>query len=276
MNKLFNFNEADSYIHNLSGLSKLLAFLALTFTVMLTYDPRVIGIILVFSIFVFKLSGIKLKQLKVLFIYISIFFFFNFVLTYLFAPTYGVELYGTKHILFTITPRYIVTQEQLFYQLTKLAKYAATIPFGILFILTTHPSEFAASLNKIGVSYKVCYVLSLTLRYLPDIQSEYMIISKSQQARGLDLSKKTKLLYRVREYIKMILPLVFSTLDRVDNIANAMDLRGFSKHKKRTWYNSRKLSKNDIFAITISVSIFLTSLGISTFINQSRFWNPFI
>ena len=38
-------------------------------------------------------------------------------------------------------------------------------PLGIIFLLTTNPSEFAASLNRIGVSYKAAYALALTLRY---------------------------------------------------------------------------------------------------------------
>lgn len=44
------------------------------------------------------------------------------------------------------------------------------------FLMTTHPSQFASSLNKIGVSYKVAYAVSLTMRYIPDIQEEFYTI----------------------------------------------------------------------------------------------------
>jgi energy-coupling factor transport system permease protein len=275
MKRLFNYSEADSLVHNLSGVSKLVGFLAMTFTVMLTYDTRVIAGVLLISVFVFWASGIRLRDLRVVIIYITIFMTINFILTFVFDPQYGVRLYGTEHVIYSFSERYTLTQEQLLYQTTKISKYAATVPFGLLFFLTTHPSEFASSLNRLGVHYKVAFAVSLTLRYIPDISSEYLIISKAQQARGLELSKKQKFTKRVKEYVKMIIPLIMSSLDRIDNISDAMDLRGFAKHKKRTWYNTRKLSKNDKMAIIFTLTVFTVSLLITIFINQSRFWNPF-
>jgi len=276
MKRLFNYREADSFVHNLSGVSKLVGFLAMTFTVMLTYDPRVIAVVLIIAVFVFRASKIRLRDLRVVIIYISVFMAINFVLTFLFDPQYGVRLYGTKHVLYTFSERYTLTQEQLLYQITKIGKYAATVPFGLLFFLTTHPSEFASSMNRLGIHYKVAFAFSLTLRYLPDISSEYMIISKAQQARGLELSKKQKFSKRVKEYVRMIVPLIMSSLDRIDNISDAMDLRGFAKQKKRTWYNTRRLSRNDKLAILFTLAVFAGSLVITLFVNQSRFWNPFI
>lgn len=276
MKRLFNYSEADSFVHNLSGVSKLVSFLAMTFTVMLTYDPRVIAFVLVIAVFLFRASRIRLRELRVMIIYISIFMTINFVMTFLFDPQYGVRLYGTEHILYSFSDHYTLTQEQLLYQTTKISKYAATVPFGLLFFLTTHPSEFASSMNRLGVHYKVAFAFSLTLRYLPDIFSEYMIISKAQQARGLELSKKQKFSKRVKEYIKMIVPLIMSSLDRIDNISDAMDLRGFAKHKKRTWYNTRKLSRKDKWAIVFTLAVFAGSLIITVFVNHGRFWNPFI
>jgi len=276
MKRLFDYSEMDSFVHNLSGVSKLVSFLAMTFTVMLTYDIRVIAFVLIISVFVFWASKIRLRDLRVVIIYITIFMSINYILTFVFDPLYGVRLYGTEHIIYSFSERYILTQEQLLYQTTKISKYAATVPFGLLFFLTTHPSEFASSMNRLGVHYKIAFAFSLTLRYLPDISSEYMIISKAQQARGLDLSKKQKFGTRVKEYVKMIVPLIMSSLDRIDNISDAMDLRGFAKHKKRTWYNTRKLSRNDKLAIIFTLAVFAVSVLITIFVNQGRFWNPFI
>ncbi len=275
MKRLFNYSEMDSFVHNLSGVSKLVGFFSMTFTVMLTYDIRVIAFVLFISVFVFWASKIRLRDLRVVIIYITIFMSINYILTFVFDPLYGVRLYGTEHIIYSFSERYILTQEQLLYQTTKISKYAATVPFGLLFFLTTHPSEFASSMNRLGIHYKVAFAFSLTLRYLPDISSEYMIISKAQQARGLELSKKQKFSTRVKEYVKMIVPLIMSSLDRIDNISDAMDLRGFAKHKKRTWYNTRKLSRNDKLAIVFTLSVFTASLLITIFVNQGRFWNPF-
>ncbi|MDF2674735.1 MAG: energy-coupling factor transporter transrane protein EcfT [Clostridiales bacterium] len=50
-------------------------------------------------------------------------------------------------------------------QSTKLLKYASVVPLGIIFLLTTNPSEFASAINDIGVNYKAAFAVSLTLRY---------------------------------------------------------------------------------------------------------------
>ena len=82
----------------------------------------------------------------------------------MFSPYQGVEIYGSRTDLFHLIGPYTVTKEQLFYELNVILKYFATIPMALLFILTTDPSEFAASLNKIGVSYKVAYTVSIALK----------------------------------------------------------------------------------------------------------------
>ena len=274
--KLFDYIEKDNFVFNLSGMTKLLCFLILTFTVMFSYDARVIIAVLIFSFWVLHVSEIRFSQIRVMMYYVLVFLAINFVLTFLFSPLYGVEIYGTKHEMFKITERYVVTQEQLLYQGTKVLKYLSVIPLGMLFLLTTNPSEFAASLSSIGVSYKASFAVALTLRYFPDMIRDYNDIALSQQARGLDLSKKERLGTRLKNVMNIFVPLVFSSLDRVEVISNAMDLRGFGKHKKRTWYAFKQLKRNDGIAFAISIVIALISLIMTFFVNHGRFWNPFV
>ena len=143
-------------------------------------------------------------------------------------------------------------------------------------MLTTNPSEFASSLNGIGVNYKAAFAVALTLRYFPDVQRDYHDISQAQQARGLELSQKAKFSDRFKNSLLIVVPLIFSSLDRVELISNAMDLRGFSKSKTRTWYTSKKLTGADYTALAVSAIIFIITICVSVFINHSRFYNPFI
>jgi energy-coupling factor transport system permease protein len=92
----------------------------------------------------------------------------------------------------------------------------------------------------------------------------------------LELSKKTSVLNRIKFGLITIIPLIFSTLERIDTIANGMDLRGFGKRKERTWYAKQPMQQGDYITIAVSVFIFLISIGLTIFINQSRFYNPFI
>jgi len=275
-NKLFSYNIIDTPIHRLSGLTKLIAFLLLTFAVMFSYDIRVVLLITIFSFSMLKLAQIKYSQIRLMVIYVAIFILINAILTYLFSPEEGVKIYGTRHEIIRFIGSYSITLEQILYQLTKVLKYISVIPLGIVFLLTTDPSEFASSLNRVGVNYKAAYAVSLTLRYFPEIQREYIDISLAQQARGLDLSHKAKLKDRFKNALIIIIPLIFSTMDRIETISNAMDLRGFGKYKTRSWYNSKKLTKEDFIAVLVSLLIFLFTICVSIFINKSRFYNPFI
>ena len=274
--KLFSYNSSDTLINQLSGLTKLLCFLLLTFAVMYSYDIRVIVLVMAFSIAILKVSQIKFSQIRTMIVYVVVFLITNAVISFFFSPEMGVEIYGTRHEIANLYGNYKLTYEQLLYQVTKLIKYASVIPLGMIFLLTTNPSEFASSLNRVGVNYKAAFAVSLTLRYFPDIQRDYHDISLSQQARGLDLSHKARFKDRFKNALLIIIPLIFSSLDRIELISNAMDLRGFAKKKTRTWYTSRRLMKKDYFALAISALILIASICVSVFINKSRFYNPFI
>ncbi len=273
---LFNYSYEDTVIHRLSGLTKLLGFLMLTGVVMYTYDIRIFLFILVFSFTLLRIAHIPLRKLKLVFLYVGIFLVINFFLAYLFSPDYGTEVYGSSTLIFQIAGNYDVTWEQLFYQVSKLLKYASVIPLGIIFLFTTDPSEFASSLNTIFVPYKVTYAVALTLRHFPDIQKEYTTISKAQQARGLDISKKTSFWHRFRNAVATMVPLIFSSLERIDVITNAMHLRGFSKHRTRTWYSFRPMKAPDGVALAICLAVVAGAACIAIFVNHGRFYNPFV
>ena len=274
--KLFSYNYEDTFIHRLSGLTKLICFIMLTFAVMFSYDIRVILGVLLFSALILRASKIRWSQIKLMVIYVLIFLAVNAFITFLFSPEQGVEIYGTRHPLFRLFGPFTVTQEQLFYQTTKFFKYASVIPLGIIFLLTTNPSELASSLNGVGVHYKAAYALSLTLRYFPDLQRVYHDISQAQQARGLEMGGKSSLKDRFKNSLMVVIPLIFSTLDRIEVITNAMDLRGFGKGHKRTWFNTSRIKREDIVALLISLGITAVTVVVSVFVNHGRFYNPFV
>ena len=274
--KLFDYIERDNFIYRLSGLTKLAGFFFMTFAVMFSYDIRFISCVFVFSLVLIRMADITFSQIRIMLLYVIIFLVINFVLTFLFSPLYGTEIYGTRHDLFSFGGRYVLTEEQLLYQITKTLKYASVVPLGIIFFLSTNPSEFAASVNRIGLPYKAAFAFSLTLRYFPDLIRDYENIAAAQQTRGLDLSKKEKVSRRMKNVMNIFIPLVFSTLDRIDTISNTMDLRGFGKGKRRSWYAARPLKKGDVVSIVLCAGVFVLSLCISVFINHSRFFNPFV
>ena len=275
MVKIFNYIERSSPIHRMSGASKLAVLLLVTLATMITFDTPFLLIVSVASCALFPVSKIRIRDVKFIFILIVTFMVFNGAMIYLFAPEQGVAIYGTRHLLFTIAGHYTVTQEQLLYQLNVMLKYVATAPFILIFVATTNPSELAASLNRIGVSYKISYSVALMLRYIPDLIVEYQDISHSQQARGIEMSKKGRLSKRMKAAAELCMPLILSSVERIEYISNAMELRGFGKNKKRTWYVQRKMKKADWITLFLAVLILVLDFVI-TFWDGSRYYNPFV
>ena len=273
--EMLSYIKKDSPIHKLTGATKLICFLLWTIAAMITYDTRVLIGLFIAGIIVFKISKIKFEDVSFILYFILFFLLLNALLIFVFSPYQGVEIYGSRTDLFHLIGPYTVTKEQLFYELNVILKYFATIPMALLFIVATNPSEFAASLNKIGVSYKVAYTVSIALRYIPDVQRDYKDISFAQQARGIDLSSKEKLSKRIKNSAAILMPLIFSSLERIDKISLAMELRAFGNNKKRTWYNSRKFGKIDYIFIVILLIIVAISIAMVK-VNGSRFYNPFI
>lgn len=272
---VLNYLPRKSVVHALTGTTKLVFFMLFTFASMITYDTRVLIGLMVVSFTAFKLSRIKIKEVSFILVFMLVFLFLNNFFIYLFDPNQGTRIYGTRTVLVKLFWGYDLTAEQLFYMANISLKYFVALPVAILFISATNPSEFAASLNSIGVSYRIGYAVSIALRYIPDIQRDYHNISQAQQARGIELGKKEKLWNRLKNSVSILLPLILSSLQRIDVISNAMALRGFGKDKKRTWYVKQPFAKNDYIAIAIGVVLLIASIVI-TFWDGNRFYNPFI
>lgn len=273
--RLIGYQANQTFIHNLSGASKLIYFILVSVACMTTYDTRLILFISLLSLILLKMAKIPWKNISFVISFVTFFAIMNVIMVYLFAPNYGQDIYQSQTILLKGWGNYNLTSQELFYLFNLSLKYFSTVPLAILFLTTTHPSQFASSLNQIGMPYKVAYAISLTLRYIPDVQEEFYMIRTSQEARGLELSKKAKLLDRIKGNLQIIIPLIFSSLDRIDTVSTAMELRRFGKEKKRSWYSAQPFSKLDI--LTIGLALTIVSLTIFLFIiNQGRFYNPFI
>ena len=273
MRPIFNYIDRPSPVHRLTGATKLVCLVLYSVGAMITFDTRLVACLAVLSFALLKLSKIRLSDVSFLLKLTIFFMLFNNVVLFFFSPQYGVEIYGTKHILFG-SGRFAVTLEQLFYHLNQMLKCFAMVPAVLLFVCTTQPSEFAASLNRIGVKYTIAYSVALALRYIPDVQREFHEISQAQQARGIEMSKKQSLSKRLKAAGAILIPLILSSMDRIEVISNAMELRGFGKNKKRSWYMARPFRAADILSMLFCTLLLAAALYLN-YRNGSRFWNPF-
>lgn len=274
MPRMLSYEDKGTVIHSLSGTTKFLFFFIWSVTGMVTYDTRVLAAMLVFSLIAFRVSRVEFSDISFVFKLIMVFLAINLVAIFFFSPEEGVKIYHHRTELAHLAGGYYLTAEQLFYEVNVALKYFTVIPVALLFILATNPSEFASSLNRLGISYKICYSVAITLRYIPDMQRDYTVVSQAQQARGVDMSKKVGLFKRIKNASGVLIPLFLSSMDKIDTISNAMELRGFGKKKRRTWYTARDFRPRD-YIVLAALIVFAALAFYITFSDGSRFYDPF-
>lgn len=266
--------EKSSMLHKLDGSIKFLLLITWTVFIFMFMDIRIFAPMIVVGFILLKIAKIEYKSIRPLLIFVIVFTIFNSIFLMLITPEYGSELTGTYHQIINIFGKPL-TWETIFFAITLSFKYIAILPVTFLFIFTTHPSKFASSLNRLGVSYKVAYAINIALRYIPDVQDEMQNIINAQEARGIPFKKGDAPFFaRFKNHITIVVPMLISSLNRIETVSNAMDLRGFGRHKNRTWYGREPFNKIDISWLFIAVllipmGILLKKMGMDSF------WYPF-
>ena len=88
------------------------------------------------------------------------------------------------------------------------------------------------------------------------------------------MSKKVSIIQRLKAASAILVPLVLSSMERIETISNAMELRGFGKKNKRTWYAARPFTLWDKLSMAVCLGLMALSF-LLTFLNGGRFYNPF-
>lgn len=263
--------ERDSFFHKLDGSVKFLFLLAWSVFIFLFMDARIFAIMILLGFFLLGLAKLPFKTMRPFILFVVGFTIFNSLILILVTPEYGSQLAGGYTTVLEVMG-FRLTRETLFFAVTLSLKYLAILPVTLLFILTTHPSSFASSLNRLGVPYKVAYAINIALRYIPDVTEEVKTIINAQEARGVDFNKGDAGIFkRLKNYTTVLLPLLILSLHRVEVVSNAMDLRGFGRNKTRTWYCRKPLTAQDLVMAFLSLMLLLAGIYLRSQI-PGRFW----
>ena len=279
---LINFTPGNTTIHKLTGGTKVLLFVLFTLAIIVTFDIRVIVVLALFPIAAIISMKPNYKPIRFMigFMFVVVGLLGSLMLL-LVSPNAGLANVGGSTIIWQITDRLYVTRETLWYVFAMFVKRLASFMVVIAFVLATTPSEFASGLAYLHVPYKICTIVSLAYRTIPDIARKYTDIKNSMQMRGVELSKKASLGKRLKATAALLVPLIISSFSRVEVIANAMDLRGFGRLKKRTWYAEHELTKADkiLRKLCIPFALFIVFYIIYfRIINPwpASYWSPLI
>lgn len=104
-------------------------------------------------------------------------------------------------------------------------------------------------------SHEIAMTLSIALRFIPTLLDETERIMKAQASRGVDFNHGG-LFKRMGAVIALIIPLFVSALERSEELANAMIVRGYDPSAKRTKYRLLRFSWRDIIAFLLVGSAF--------------------
>ena len=96
--------------------------------------------------------------------------------------------------------------------------------------------------------------ISIALRFIPTLLDETYRIMKAQASRGVDFVSG-KLSEKVRAIVSLIVPLFISAFQRSEELANAMEARGYNPSGKRTRYRVMVWKTPDTVALLFVVSL---------------------
>lgn len=131
--------------------------------------------------------------------------------------------------------------------------------FVLLF--STDQAKIVRALVKLGIPYRIGFMLALTLRYLPAFFGIITMVTEAQKSRGLDLDRGP-LIRKLKAYMPILVAVLISGIRASDNLANALEPRAFSASvKNRTYYRDIAMRPVDFvfLGITLAGAGFLLS-----------------
>lgn len=227
----------DSWIHKLDPRAKLLGTVIFIGIIFLANNWLTYLLLLVFALTAIRLSTIKLS------------FFINgvkpLIWLILFTVVLQVLFTGGSTVYFDWGP-IIVSQEGLLNGVFIFCRFVLIIFMSTLLTLTTMPLSLTDAIEyllrplkvvKVPV-YEIALMLSIALRFVPTLMDETEKIMNAQRARGVDFGEGN-IFQQMKAIVPILIPLFVSSFNRAEELATAMEARGYKGGEGRTKY--RKL-----------------------------------
>ncbi len=246
----------DSMIHRLDPRIKIMSMIFLMIAVFMVGGNNpfvaygVLLVVLLGSILLAKLTiGYVIKAMKPM------------VFMLVFLTIINIFAYKTGHVLVTIgsfkiysdaivNTLFIVFRLMLMIMITTLLT-ASTAPLD----LTLGIEDLLKPFKKMGVpSHEIAMMISIALRFIPTLIEDTQRIMNAQASRGVDF-QEGKLKEKIVGIVSLIIPLFVSAYHRAEDLADAMEARGYHPGNPRTRYKQLKINKVDILVLTFSIAM---------------------
>lgn len=232
-----------SYLHRSSAVAKIIFAFCFIPLVFLANNTATNVFLLVFTFLALASSKLPIRYVlkglrPILFLIV-----FTFIIQLLFTREGAVliELGWFK-----------IYEEGLRLAIIVSLRFFYLVSITTLVTLTTSPIELTDAIELLLKPFKIVRVptheialmLSISLRFLPTLAEETEKIMKAQQARGVDLSAGP-IKERLRAIIPLLIPLFISAFKRAEDLATAMEARGYRGGEGRTRLRESKWTGRD-------------------------------
>ncbi|MFC4559639.1 energy-coupling factor transporter transmembrane component T family protein [Virgibacillus kekensis] len=131
-----------------------------------------------------------------------------------------------------------------------------------LLTLTTTPIEITDAIEEILHPLKkvrfpvheLALMMSISLRFIPTLMQETEKISKAQASRGVDF-RTGPVKERIKAVVPLLVPLFVSAFKRAEELAMAMEARGYQGGEGRTKIRELKIEKRDIWIYILFIMV---------------------
>ncbi|MBQ3053857.1 MAG: energy-coupling factor transporter transmembrane protein EcfT [Clostridia bacterium] len=238
----------NSVIHRLDPRTKII--LTISLVVILFIVNNIVGYLLTGVFIALLISSSKipikfiLKSIKPIYIFIIFTAVLNLFMT---SGTY-VFKYGWLHITYEGIYATIIMALRLIYLVagTSLMTYT-TSPI----VLTDGIEGLLKPLQKLKFpAHELAMMMTIALRFIPTIVEETDKIMKAQSARGADFDTGG-LIKKAKSMVPLLIPLFISSFRRADELALAMECRGYHGGEGRTKLRQLKITPLDVKAFLV-------------------------
>ena len=251
----------DSFMHTLDPRAKIVSMFLLMIAIFIPagfVGYITIGLVIVLAIYASKLSlRFMWNALKPIYFMLTFLLIINILVVKSGDPLFtifGFTIY-TNAIMQTL---YIAIRLIYMILITTLLT-ATTKPMD----MSTGLEDLMVPLKKLHVpAHEIAMIISIALRFIPTLIEETQRIIKAQSSRGVDL-QEGKLMEKIMAVLSLIVPLFVSAYQRAEDLANAMEARGYIPDRKRTRYKQLHIHFRDVCVLLLCAIVIGISIGIA-------------
>ena len=119
--------------------------------------------------------------------------------------------------------------------------------------LTDGIEDLLSPLKRIRFpAHEVAMMMTIALRFIPTLGEEAHKISRAQAARGADFTSGGPIA-RARSFVPVLIPLTVGAFRRADELAEAMESRGYRGGQGRVRYRELRFRLRDALALVLVV-----------------------